>query len=876
MAVKSDRRVIIELSAEVGELRKGLEQAKKEIMKFQDNVNKNTLNIGKAFKLIAGYIAFNKIAKEVKASVENFAQMQGVALKLQNVFPTFQNEIMAWANSFYKATGIAKTNLIGLANEIGDLAIGLGMGEEPATKLSTSLTQLAYDLAYANRGSVTLEDATRDILSALVGEYEAIKKLGVAMNETTLKQAMLELGLEGTFQQLSESEKILVRYAVMWKQSQLSMGMATRMTDSVIGWQERLKSALEDTRRALGSSVAPAYMMFAKIMTGLVLPTIQIVSNAFSSFFQSINNSGAGLYVMVGVLSLLAGILAYSLFPSISKVIGAVWTSLSLIMMEINVNGVASVVKSKLTVVNTALANSYAKLTFVIGSVIFSALIMLSVFKGLNKALNKQQKVTKAWIDPKELLKLVNKDKKIMNSGIKDIDKNANKRKKIEKRINDELKRLFNERVQQYSNMEDFLKGVDRKVIGMNNILKGARSSTLAIQEFNKAIDVLSKRLKTPEEVAFLNELKQLDPNEYSGYVKAIAGATDEQLKEIVKLWQIRHKEAVKKAGEEIKIQAPEIKNNIMNNLTLDETQLNKQGQIIGDNIVEAIGGAFSNESTQKLLSQMIGNGITESLKDVKDSIINTFKGTTAGAIVGGIAGALLVSIVGYPEFAKIGAKIGAMIGGAIGGGISLNWEEIKAKFTPMYKTVKTALEVVDWGLISTGIVTEITQPFAGIPRIIAGFLSAKNIQPYIDNLKTSFKSAVANSLNPALATLNSLFSTVNKVLNATIYIPFKGNVKVGGGLQLPQLQLFANGGVVDKATLGIFGEAGTEALIPLSNPSKMKPFAQAVAQYLGNNQGSVVVNLYGTTIREEADIEKLAQRLYDLSRRNGRAIGVR
>ena len=39
----------------------------------------------------------------------------------------------------------------------------------------------------------------------------------------------------------------------------------------------------------------------------------------------------------------------------------------------------------------------------------------------------------------------------------------------------------------------------------------------------------------------------------------------------------------------------------------------------------------------------------------------------------------------------------------------------------------------------------------------------------------------------------------------------------------------YANGGIVDRPTYGVFGEAGTEAIVPLSNARALKPFGQAV-----------------------------------------------
>ena len=53
---------------------------------------------------------------------------------------------------------------------------------------------------------------------------------------------------------------------------------------------------------------------------------------------------------------------------------------------------------------------------------------------------------------------------------------------------------------------------------------------------------------------------------------------------------------------------------------------------------------------------------------------------------------------------------------------------------------------------------------------------------------------------------------------------------------KIPKLgiSVYAKGGIVDDPTLGIFGEAGPEANIPLRGKSRMRPFAKAIADEMG------------------------------------------
>jgi hypothetical protein len=77
-------------------------------------------------------------------------------------------------------------------------------------------------------------------------------------------------------------------------------------------------------------------------------------------------------------------------------------------------------------------------------------------------------------------------------------------------------------------------------------------------------------------------------------------------------------------------------------------------------------------------------------------------------------------------------------------------------------------------------------------------------------------------------------------------------------------------------------GEAGAEVVMPIQHKRYMAPFADAVADHLddmNDNGGGNIVNRFEVAelvVREEADIEKIARKLYDLQQRGKRQGGRR
>lgn len=115
-----------------------------------------------------------------------------------------------------------------------------------------------------------------------------------------------------------------------------------------------------------------------------------------------------------------------------------------------------------------------------------------------------------------------------------------------------------------------------------------------------------------------------------------------------------------------------------------------------------------------------------------------------------------------------------------------------------------------------------------------------------------------------------------------------EGSKKVAGvSIPFPKIgvQWNAKGGIFNGASIlgggqGV-GEAGAEAVLPIQHKRYMKPFSNAVASHLakvddGSGEGGVTnhIEVSQLVVREEADVKRIAQELYDLQRRGNRGKG--
>lgn len=167
------------------------------------------------------------------------------------------------------------------------------------------------------------------------------------------------------------------------------------------------------------------------------------------------------------------------------------------------------------------------------------------------------------------------------------------------------------------------------------------------------------------------------------------------------------------------------------------------------------------------------------------------------------------------------------------------------------------------------------------------------NMKTAITNLPTRFKEVLdelPKKVPSVITTIVKAFADLpNKIWNAIKSIPSKiaevfGNIKlpsfssVGDGVKatfskIGNIAGFADGGIIDKDSIVRVGEGGRrEAIVPLDNYTAMQPFADAVAQRIGNvqpaqQQTSQSVDtlrpLYvGTLIADERGLKELYRKM--------------
>lgn len=170
-------------------------------------------------------------------------------------------------------------------------------------------------------------------------------------------------------------------------------------------------------------------------------------------------------------------------------------------------------------------------------------------------------------------------------------------------------------------------------------------------------------------------------------------------------------------------------------------------------------------------------------------------------------------------------------------------------------------------GLISTG-----SNLFNNLKNTISNVFSG--IQSTASSVWNNIKSTISNAIEGAKNAVSNAVGALKSIMNFSWKLPHLKlpRISVSGDFSLKPLRVpsfgiewFAKGGIMTKPTLfGMNGsnlmaggEAGPEAILPL-NKSTLGAIGQSIAKTM-NLSNNINVNFSGITIREEADINRLA-----------------
>ncbi len=257
---------------------------------------------GTSAKTVAGAVggfslALGTVKSVIGPAIAAASNMEESLSKVNVVFGRGAREVEKFANSAAKNLGQSKQSVLEAAGVFGTFGKAAGLAGTDLAVFSNDFTTLATDLASFN--NTTPEEAVQAIGAALRGEAEPLRRFGVLLNDATLKQEAMTLGIYDGKGALTAQQKILAAQSAIYKQTGDAQGDFMRTSDGLANSTRTLSATFKDLQAKFGA----AFIEQAKTATANVnflaqqfnkLPTpVKNSSNeisAFTTFLSKMQN----------------------------------------------------------------------------------------------------------------------------------------------------------------------------------------------------------------------------------------------------------------------------------------------------------------------------------------------------------------------------------------------------------------------------------------------------------------------------------------------------------------------------------------------------------------------------------------------------------
>lgn len=278
--------------------------------------------VSSAFKMIGGAIATYLSVSKIKDFGQQCINMASDVEEMQNkfdvVFQGMEGDVSSWADTYAKSIGRNSNTIKGYLADNQNMFVGMGMTREAGAELSEQMVSLALDLASFN--NLEEDQAVEALSKAIMGQSESAKSLGAVLNDNTRALAMQQLGYQGTYDKLTETQKMEVNYQAILNQSTDAIGDCVRSLDSYKGRTIQLQSAKEKLYETIGQMLLPTMTKFAEVLTSMVGGIQSAVE-----WFKEHENVAIALGIAFGTIT--TAVIAYNIAINASTIATTIATT---------------------------------------------------------------------------------------------------------------------------------------------------------------------------------------------------------------------------------------------------------------------------------------------------------------------------------------------------------------------------------------------------------------------------------------------------------------------------------------------------------------------------------------------------------------------
>lgn len=201
-------------------------------------------------------------------AIQSASDLQEVQNVVDVTFGENAGQIETWSKKAGSQFGLTETQAKKFSSTMGAMLKSSGMAGKEIVQVSTDLAGLAADMA--SFYNLDFDEAFSKIRSGISGQTMPLKELGIDLSVATLNAFALSQGLEKSYDKMTQSEQVMLRYQYLMQATSDAQGDFARTADGYANATRKMETNIESLKTKLGSVLLPVISEVVAGINGMI------------------------------------------------------------------------------------------------------------------------------------------------------------------------------------------------------------------------------------------------------------------------------------------------------------------------------------------------------------------------------------------------------------------------------------------------------------------------------------------------------------------------------------------------------------------------------------------------------------------------------
>lgn len=183
--------------------------------------------------------------------------------------------VETWAGGVAGSMGMTQTELVGLSASMGDLLVPMGATRGEAAEMSMGMGELSGALSAWSGGTRSATEVNEILASALLGERDSLKSLGISINQAEVDTRAMALAQADGRDEITQLDQAHATHQLILEKSTDAQTAWSDGTMDNVQKSNELSAQIGELKESLGSALLPVIQDVTAWIVDDMIPALQ-------------------------------------------------------------------------------------------------------------------------------------------------------------------------------------------------------------------------------------------------------------------------------------------------------------------------------------------------------------------------------------------------------------------------------------------------------------------------------------------------------------------------------------------------------------------------------------------------------------------------